>query len=62
MKPYEPLHDATFRRLMAGLIEDAPCVKEDKTLYAALSFKERALLICKKLCLTRSCDLLESRL
>jgi hypothetical protein len=59
---YEPLDDAQFRRLLAGLIEDAPSVEEDKTLYVAMSFKQRALLICKKLGLTRTCALLERNL
>lgn len=60
--PYAPLDDATFRRLLAGVVDGYQEVREDKTLYAALTFKERALLICKKLGLSRTCAILESKL
>lgn len=58
--PYSPLDDAMFRALLAGVIESAHEVREDKTLYAAMPFRALLLQIAEKHGLTRTCALLES--
>jgi len=59
---YVPLDDALFRNLLAGLIDGAHKVEQEKTLYEAQPFSVVALQLCKKLFLTRSCELVSELL
>ena len=61
-EPYAPLEDALFRILLAGLVDGAHKVEQEKTLYEAQSFRVVALQLCKKLCLTMSYELVSDHL